>query len=331
MQRIEALLREQHQRALTRLPDEVADYYGGGAGDEIALAEAEAAWWRYRLVPSVLRPVMTLSTTVELFGTSLPHPVLVAPTAFHGLAHPDGEVASAAGAAAAGSLFVLSSRSDRAIEDVAEVAGTWWFQVYVTRDPAVVDDRVRRAVDAGARALVLTGDTPFVGRKARQGRPLALDPALEQDPSIDENEIYRLAEFSGLPVLVKGVLRADDARRCLDAGASGLIVSNHGGRQLGRAVATADVLAEVVDGAGDAPVLVDGGVRTGTDVATALALGAKAVLVGKPVLWALAADGTDGVRDLLATVADDFAFTIALLGVTHPSELDRSYVRQPRS
>ncbi len=337
------VLHEQETRARSALPAEVVDYFAGGAGDELALVEAEAAWRQYRLRPRVLRDVSAVSASMSLLGQRLPHPVLLAPTAWHGFAHPDGEVATARGAGTA--TIVVSSRASRLVEDIAVVGAPWWLQVYVTRDRRVTEGLVLRAVAAGASALVLTGDTPFVGRQSRQGRLLSLaDPAAlvnqaqhlqpgadpsdaaQQDQSIDLGSIGWLASMSGLPVLVKGVLRADDARACLDAGAVGLIVSNHGGRQVGRAVSSASALPEVVAVAGGAPVLVDGGIRSGADIAVALALGASAVLLGRPVLWALACGGADGVRSMLDHIVDDLLFTMALLGVRAPDELDASYV-----
>ncbi len=333
------VLREQESRARASLAADVVGYFASGAGDESALADAAPAWQRYRLRPRVLRDVSSVSLRSAMLGVELAHPVLLAPTAAHGLAHPDGEVATAAGAA--GALMVVSWRASRTIEDIAAVGIPWWLQVYVMRERSVTAAFVRRAVASGAGALVLTGDTPYVGRKrwplplagsalSNLGRHLAADrdpvEALEQDPGIDLEMIAWLADISGLPVLVKGVLRGDDARACLDAGAAGVIVSNHGGRQVGRAVSTARALPEVVAAAGGAPVLVDGGLRSGPDIVVALALGASAVLLGRPVLWALGADGADGVRTMLDAVLDDVAFTLALLGVRSLAELDASYV-----
>ncbi|HYO52364.1 alpha-hydroxy acid oxidase [Archangium sp.] len=318
-------------RARELLPQAVFDYFAGGSGDEATLADNTAAWARLRLRPRVLRDVSSVDTSTELLGTPLSSPVLVAPTAFHSLAHPEAELATARGTREARSLLVLSSRSSRRIEDVASAAGPWWFQVYVFRDRGLTRALVQRAAAAGARALVLTGDTPYVGRK-RQNRgdsalPLPEEDFLanlegltrrelaEQAPDITFADISRLREDSGLPVLVKGVLRADDARECLHHGAAGLIVSNHGGRQLDGAVATADALPEVVEASeGRVPVLVDGGVRSGRDVLRALALGARAVLLGRPVLWGLALLGADGVRQVLEALREDTAHARALSG-----------------
>lgn len=326
------------------LPSDVFDYYAGGSGAEVTLDEAAGAWLRYRFAPSVLRAVPEVDPGVTLFGARLPSPVGIAPMAFQTLLHPDGEVAMALGAGDA--LLVVSTRATRTIEDIAAArSGPWWLQVYATRERSVIDALVLRAVGAGASALVLTGDTPYVSRKARQGRlsslgedeylvnlgrhlPPGADPdvALDQSPDITDAEIARLARLSRLPVLVKGVLRADDARRCIDAGAAGLIVSTHGGRQLDRVRPSALALPEVVEAAGDVPVLVDGGIRSGHDVLVALALGARAVLVGRPFAWALADGGADGVRALAAAFTDEFAHVLALAGCRDVGAIRRDLV-----
>ena len=307
--------------AATAVPDDVRGYWDGGAGR--TAAAASAAWEAVRLRPRVLRDVSTVDTALELLGSRLSTPVLVGPTALHGLAHPDGEVATARGTAAAGSLLVLSTRSSRALEEVP--AGPWWIQAYVMRDRGRTRALVQRAAAAGATAVVLTGDTPYLGRRAVRRAPLP--PEQEQDPSAGPEMITELAQASGLPVLVKGVLRGDDAVACLDAGASGIVVSNHGGRQLDRAVATAVALPEVVDAvAGRGPVLVDGGLRSGLDVLCALALGADGVLLGRPVLWALAADGAAGVQACLEALTQDLAHAMGLAGARHLAALTRDLV-----
>ena len=336
------LLADHQRRAEHALPAEVHDYYAGGSGDEVSLGEAQAAWQSLRLRPRVLRDVARTDTSLELLGRRLRTPVLVAPTALQGLAHPDGERATARGAAAAGSLTVLSTRSSTPLEQVPG-DGPWWFQSYVMRDRRLSRALAARAAEAGAQALVLTGDTPYVGRKKRTGVPQGVDrlvnlaqhlasgddggASTEQDPSVGLEAVADLASASGLPVLVKGVLRGDDALACLDAGAAGVVVSNHGGRQLDRAVSTAAALPEVVAAVrGRASVLVDGGLRSGLDVLCALALGADAVLVGRPVLWALAADGAAGVEACLRALTDDLAEWMALAGAGALDELDAGLV-----
>ena len=332
---------ELERRARRLLTPGVYDYYAGGSGCERTLRASVRAWQQHWLMPRVLRDVSAVDTSLRLPGvpeTVAATPVAVAPTGFQGLAHPDGEVATARGAAQAGALMVLSTRSSMRIEEVAEAVagegGAWWFQVYVMRDRTLTARLVERAIAAGARALVLTGDTPVVGRKQRDRTegvvsdaqvlanigPLADVSLAGQAADVTFADIGWLARM-GVPVLVKGVLRPDDARACLDAGAAGVIVSNHGGRQLDRAVPAALALPAVAaelgradDGTGPGRVYADGGLRTGEDVLTALALGAHAVFLGRPVLWALACDGADGVRGLLTGMTADLAHAMALAG-----------------
>lgn len=342
------LLAEHQARARAVLPADVYDYYASGAGDETALSEAAAAWGVHRLLPSVLRDVGDVDLGVDLLGARLPSPVGVAPMAFHKLAHPDGEVETMKGAGAGGHLMVVSTRASLPLEQIAAAAsGPWWFQVYVMRDRALTQALVERAAEAGAQALVLTGDTPYVGLKRRVSGVRFAVPEAEflvnlaqhladgadagaaaaQDPTVTSEAIAWLSRISGLPVLVKGVLRADDAVRCLDAGAAGIVVSNHGGRQLSRAVPTAQALARVAAAVGSrAPVLVDGGLRSGMDVLVALALGADAVLLGRPVLWALAAASATGVTSALEDVDTELAHAMALLGTTRCAAVDGTFL-----
>ncbi|RZS87395.1 4-hydroxymandelate oxidase [Motilibacter rhizosphaerae] len=341
------VLARQEAQAELALPRSTYDYYAGGSGEEITLESNLAGWRGYRLRPRVLRDVAEVDTSTEVLGTRLAAPVVVAPSALHGLAHPDGEVATAAGTADSGSLLCLSTRSSVPLEEVA-AAGSgadWWFQVYVMRDRELTEGLVRRAAAHGAKALVLTGDTPYVGLKKRTTEGLSVGSlhlanlaqhvaggvvdqrATEQDPGIGLDVIGWLHEVSGLPVVVKGVLRGDDARDCVSAGAGGVLVSNHGGRQLDRAVPTALALPEVVEAVGaEVPVLVDGGVRTGVDALVALGLGASAVLLGRPVLWALAAAGRAGVTQCLDAVRADLAHVMALAGARSVAELPEGLV-----
>lgn len=336
------LLASHAASATALLPSEVRDYYATGAGDQTAAHEAETSWGARRLRPRVLRDVGSVDTSLTLLGTPLRTPVLVAPTALHGLAHPDGEAATARGAADAGSLLVVSTRASRRLEEVP--CGPWWFQAYVMRDRGLTHALVQRAAAAGATAVVVTGDTPYLGTRPGAGRTaLAAEPLVnlaqhltdgddggrscEQDPTADLGVIAEIASAAGLPVLVKGLLRGDDALSCLDSGAAGVVVSNHGGRQLDRAVPTAAALPEVVEAVdGRIPVLVDGGLRSGTDVLVALALGADAILLGRPVLWALAADGAAGVRACLDAVTADLAHVMGLAGARHLGEISRDLV-----
>ncbi len=321
-----AELERQARRLLT---PEVYDYYAGGSGSERTLRASAHAWQQHWLMPRVLRDVSAVDTSVRLPGlpeTVARTPIAVAPTGFQGLASPDGELATARGAAQAGALLVVSTRCSRPIEDVAaavaDEGGSWWFQVYVMRDRALTVRLVERAVAAGARALVLTGDTPVVGRKRRdRGEGVVTDAEFLAnlgplaDAGLAGQAAGWLARLGGVPVLVKGVLRADDARACMTAGAAGVIVSNHGGRQLDQAVPTALALPAVAaELDNSARVFADGGLRTGQDVLAALGLGARAVFLGRPVLWALACGGADGVRDLLTEMTGDLAHVMALAG-----------------
>lgn len=307
--------------AAARLDPAVVDYVAGGSGEEVSLGAAAAAWRRYRLAPRVLRDVAVVDPAVSVLGHDLPSPVGVAPIGYQRLLHDEGEAAVASGAGE--HLTVTSARSDVPVETVgaARAGRPWWHQHYVTADRRVGDGHTDRAVAAGASAIVLTGDTPYVATKLRQGRLRTLPEGAEQAPATMA-DIGLLASRTGLPVLVKGVLRADDARAVVGAGAAGVVVSNHGGRQLDRAVAPADALPAVVAAVGhEVPVLVDGGVRSGHDVLVALALGAAAVLVGRPLAWALATGGADGVRDLLAAYRAETAHVMGLAGCTSRSEV----------
>ena len=339
-------LAELEMQARAALDRGVYDYIAGGSFDELTVAANVADWAAVRLRPMVLRAVGAVDTSATVLGVTLDHPIGVAPTAFHRLAHPAGEAATAAGAAAAGALHVQSTRSTTPVEDVAAaLAGAaFWYQVYVLVDRGLTDELIGRAVAAGARALVLTGDTPVLGRRLRDVANAFVLPAdigtiesldrpgnlADQDPNVTFDEVSRLAERYRVPVVVKGVLRADDARRCLEAGASAVWVSNHGGRQLDGAVSTAEALPEIVEEVGDSiEVYVDGGIRRGTDALKALAVGARCVFAGRPVVWGLAARGADGVRDVLQGLRAELAVAMQLVGATSIEELRSDLVRTP--
>ena len=326
----EALL----SQARAALAPEAYAYFSAGSGDGQTVAEAEDAWRRIHLRPRVLRDVPTVDSTTTLLGQQVSAPIAIAPTAAHGFAHPDGEVATAAGAAATGSLYVLSTRATARLDDVVDVAGTWWMQIYVMADRGLSDELARRAAAAGAGAIVVTVDTPAVATKREATASLrfpgpgllpeiAAAPveALEQAPDVTEYDLARLGKITGLPVVAKGVLRADDALACVDAGAVAVVVSTHGGRQLDGVVPTAWALPEVVEAVGDqVEVYVDGGIRTGRDVLRALALGARAAWLGRPVLWALAAGGADGVTELLDGLRASVAEALLLAGCRTPAD-----------
>jgi 4-hydroxymandelate oxidase len=332
--------REDEARAL--LEAGTYAFFATGAGVEETLRANVEGWREWWLRPHGLRDVSEVDLRTTVLGIEVSSPVMVAPTAFHRLAHPDGEMATARATGEVGGLFVLSTRATVTLQDVSAVAGPWWLQVYVLRDRGMTAEVVRRAADAGARALVLTVDTPVVGSKRRETHfelagmdtlvpGLSMerdDDGLYQAPDVAYDAIGWLRELSGgLPVVVKGVVRGDDARAAVDAGASAVWVSNHGGRQLDGCVPTAVALPEVVEAVGnEAEVYVDGGIRHGRDVLRALALGARAVAVGRPVLWALTADGGPGVRDLLTDLAADLAEALQLAGVRSPAEVSRDLV-----
>jgi len=331
-------------------------YYSGGADDERLLQGNVDAWSHWQLHPHVLAGIAEVSTATTLLGSAVSSPVAIAPTAIQGLAHADGEVATARGAADVGALLILSSLATCSLEDVAAAApdAPRWMQIYILRERARTEELVRRAAAHGYRALVLTVDAPVSGLRLREWRigvhlpdDLALpnlagdstDSAREGgfmavvtkefEPALTPDDIGWLAGLSPLPVVVKGVQRADDAVRCVDAGASAVVVSNHGARQLADAPATADILAEVVDAvAGRAEVYVDGGVRRAPDVVKALALGARATLVGRPSLWALATGGAEGVAGMLRWYESELRRTLALCGAATIDGLDRDLVRR---
>jgi len=329
------------------------DYIAGGADQESTLADNQAAWRRFRLVPHVLRDVSAVSTEVSLFGGGLRTPVMVAPVAYQRLAHPGGEEAMARGAAEAGALMCVSTMATISLEDIARTApeAPKWFQLYVHRDRGLTAEFVRRAESAGYEAVVFTVDLAVLGRRIRDERNrFALPPGLEManlgrtvpesegsaldayadealDPGLTYADVEWLRELTDLPVIVKGIVRADDADAAVRAGAHGIVVSNHGGRQLDTCIATADALRDVVSAVdGRVPVLVDGGIRNGTDIVKALALGAAAVLVGRPVLWALAVDGSEGVARVLEDMRVDLVRAMALCGAASIDELTEDLV-----
>jgi 4-hydroxymandelate oxidase len=323
-------------------------YLRQGARHGVTAGEATAAWDAFRLLPRVLRDVSSVQTATTLLGTEVRAPVAVAPTTMQRAVHPDGEVAMARGAAAAGSLLVVSSNAGSTFEQIAATGVAWWVQVYVTADRQACLPLLRSAVDAGARAVVLTADTPVVGTKYDGEGPTVWDVAEpgwlhanfapgygdaagdEKATDLGPHDVDWLGRSSGLPVVVKGVLRADDARRCVDAGAAAVWVSNHGGRQLDHAAATAHCLAAVTDAVGDtAEVYVDGGLRDGRHVATALALGARAAFLGRPPVYALAVAGEDGVRRLLDDLAEELVDVLTLAGIPSVSRVPRSLLAHP--
>ncbi len=312
--------------ARSHLRKDVFDWIAGGAGDELTLRANLQAWEALRLRPHVLRDVTSIDTSCTFLGSPSAFPIAVAPTSRHDLCHPGGEAVTGAGAAAAGALFVISTGSERRLADIAAAAAgaLRWLQVYVARDRGWTRDQVREAAEVGCSALVLTVDVPVVGRRHATGAGFIETGRvqIELDPSIGFDTIGWLRDVSGLPVVVKGVLRGDDAKSCVGAGAAGVIVSNHGGRQLDGAVATAEALREVVGAVGsEAEVFVDGGIRRGTDVLKAMALGARAVFVGRPVLWGLTVAGVRGVEAVLRGLAGELELAMRLTGCSRLDEV----------
>jgi 4-hydroxymandelate oxidase len=328
------------EKARAKLAPGAYAFAAAGADDEITLADNIAAWRRLRLRPRVLNDITKIDTSVKVLGRKLKTPIMVAPFGRHKLFHPEGERATARGAAAAGAAFVLPTTSTISIEDVATEPGNSprWFQLYLRPDRKLTEDLIDRAAAAGFRAIVLTVDQPVYGSSPRAARsPLAPSPDIRNanlpGQPIAQNsykpdysgrvtfpttwrDLEWLAKRSKIDVLVKGVLRGSDAMRCVEAGAKAIIVSNHGGRHLDGVLATADALDEIVDAVdGDAEVYVDGGIRRGTDIVKALALGARAVLVARPVVWGLALDGADGVRAVLDHLNAELIRSMALCGV----------------
>jgi isopentenyl diphosphate isomerase/L-lactate dehydrogenase-like FMN-dependent dehydrogenase len=338
--------------ASDRLEPGALGYYAGGAGDERTLRENVAAYARHALRPRVLVDVSEVSTSTTVLGTEIAMPVIVAPVALQKLAHPDGECGMARAAAAAGTIMTLSTIATAAPREVAAAApgAPRWFQVYVFKDRGVTRAMIDEAIDCGYRALALTVDAPRAGRRERDFRtgfrvPDDVDmPAVTAaightggisvqeffslvDASLTWKDLEQLIADSPVPVLLKGVQTGEDARLAAEHGAAGIVVSNHGGRQLDTVASTIDLLPECVDAVeGRIEVLVDGGVRRGTDVLVALALGARAVLVGRAALWGLAADGEAGARHVLEILRSEIELGQALLGAPDPRAIVRSHV-----
>ncbi len=347
-----------HRAARERLPQMVYDYYAGGAWDEITLGRNERAYDRLELHYRVLRDVSSRDLSTTLLGRPISMPLVIAPTAFHGMAHPDGECATAAAAGAAGTVMIASTLSNRPIEEIVDASdGDVWFQLYVYRDRGISKALVERARDAGCKAIVLTVDVPGLGVRERDvrnrfrlpeglemgnlragtggmpedldGSALAAYVGCSFDPALTWDDLDWLRSLSDLPVLVKGIVHPEDARLAAERGATGVIVSNHGGRQLDTAPATLDVLPEIADALeGRVELLIDGGVRRGTDVVKAVALGARAVAVGRPALWGLAVDGRAGVEHVLSILRAELDAAMALCGVTRIDRIGRELIRR---
>lgn len=322
-------------------------YFAGGAGDELTLRANEECWSRIELLPRVLVDVSQRDTSVTVLGQPWAHPIAVAPMAYQRHAHDYGELATAKAAAATSSTMILSSQTTSAPAAVASAAPDVrrWFQLYVFKDRQVSLDLVAEARESGYEALVITVDFPVGGWRDRDrasgfavSHPVAVNPGgkaltpaelfAQHDPSLTWDDVAEFAHASGMPVLLKGILRGDDAARAADAGMAGIVVSNHGGRQLDTVPTAAAVLPEILDRVGGViDVLADGGIRRGWDVTKALALGATAVLVGRPVLWGLVRGGSAGAQVVLEQLIAEFDGSLALLGCPKASDLNPSFLR----
>lgn len=351
------------ERARRVLPKAVYDYYRSGADEQRTLQDNVEAFSRWCLVPRVLRDVSSVDMSLSILGQRLSMPVCVASTAMQRMAHPEGEVATARACRAMGTAMMLSSWATSTIEEVSEAGGgpggVLWMQLYIYKDRELSLSLVRRAEQAGYQAIFLTVDTPYLGRRwddvrnrfklpshlsmsnfavpslsfsedsygADSGLAVYVSKAI--DPSLNWEDVLWLKKHTHLPIILKGILSAEDARRAVDCGVDGILVSNHGARQLDGVPATLDVLSEVVQAVGGrCDVYLDGGVRKGTDVLKALALGAKAVFIGRPVLWGLACEGEQGVTELLALLKEELRLAMALAGCRSLSEVSKALVRR---
>ncbi len=317
-------------------------FYSSGADDEVTLRANRRAFERVHLLPRMLRGVRKADLRATVLGTSVSMPILVAPTALQGLACAEGECATAQAAGNLGTLMVASTESTRSLEEIAAAAtGPLWFQLYVYRGRRLVEPLVRRAEAAGFRAIVLTVDLPRLGNRERSPYPgWSLPPAArgnfptdmraedEEDEALSWEDIAWLRSLTNLPILLKGILRPDDAALAVEHGAAGIIVSNHGGRQLDGVPASIEALPAVVEAVeGRVEVYMDGGVRRGTDVLKALALGARAVLVGRPILWGLGVDGAAGAQHVLELLRDELELAMVLAGCADIASIDASLVK----
>lgn len=352
---------EYEKLATNALSQNVLDYYSSGAWDEVTLRDNRAAFERFKIRPRMLVDVSSRNLSTKVLGQSIQMPLLIAPMAFQRLAHQDGELATARAASKAGIGMVLSTMATYSIEDVAtagyqNTTSPRWFQLYVHRDRGLTRALVERAYAAGYQALCLTVDAPVLGQRERDKRnEFTLPPGLQLanlatlsglkiphedgesglftyfaqqlNPALTWKDLEWLQSLSPLPLAIKGILRGDDALKAVEHGAKAVIVSNHGGRQLDSAIASIDALSEVVTAVADkAEVLVDGGIRRGTDILKALALGAKAVLLGRPILWGLAVAGEIGVSHVIELLRSELDVAMALSGCAQIEDIDSSLV-----
>ncbi len=314
------------------------EYVASGAADEFTVRWNRQALDAIKLNPNVLNDVSKLNTTVTLFGHKLAYPILIAPTAFHKIMHPEGELATAKGAGKAKAIYVVSSFTTTPLEEINKAASEpLWFQLYVRDDKEFTKNLVQKAEALGCRALCITVDTPVSGARNRQARVNLKLPdgisapytngALSQKMPLTWREMEWLISFSKVPVLLKGILNPDDAEKAINIGASGIIVSNHSGRNLDTVPATIEVLPRIVERVNKKiPILMDGGIRRGTDVLKAIALGANAVLVGKPICFGLASGGAEGVTKTLEILRTEFEIAMALTGRATIASIDQALI-----
>ncbi|NXI90305.1 HAOX1 oxidase, partial [Psophia crepitans] len=350
------------------LPKSVYDYYRSGADDQETLAENVAAFSRWKLYPRVLRDVSVMDLSTSVLGQKISMPICVGATAMQRMAHADGETATAKACHAVGTGMMLSSWATSSIEEVAEAApaGLCWLQLYIYKDREITKSLVKRAERAGYKGIFVTVDTPFLGRRIDDVRnKFQLPPHLRQvpidglknftssdlafssgkdfgensglavyvaeaiDASINWEDIKWLRGLTSLPIVAKGILRADDAKQAVKFGVNGILVSNHGARQLDGVPATIDVLPEIVEAVeGKVEVFLDGGIRKGTDVLKALALGAKAVFIGRPLIWGLVYQGEEGAKEVLQMLKEEFRLAMALTGCQRVEEIGRTLIRR---
>ncbi|HEY1056077.1 MAG TPA: alpha-hydroxy acid oxidase [Emticicia sp.] len=327
------------QMAASRMSRMAYEYVASGAADEITLRWNREDFDNIKLNTTVLNDVTKLDTTLSLFGQELAHPILIAPTAFHKIMHPDGEIGTAKGAGLASATYVVSSFTTTPLEDIVQAATEpLWFQLYVRDDRAYTKDLIQKAESLGFQALCVTVDTPTPGIRDRQVKVgFALPEGVMAHYSLGEigapknpitwKDIEWLQSFTKIPILLKGILNPEDAVKAVQAGVDGIIVSNHGARNLDTVPSTIEALpriAEKVDQ--QIPILLDGGIRRGTDIMKALALGAKAVLLGKPICYGLACGGEAGVAKVIQILKDEFLLAMILTGRTSLASIDRSVI-----
>lgn len=337
-----ASVRDYESAARAKLSVPAWEYYNSGSADEITLRRNREALDALQLKPRVLVDVATIDTSCTVFGYKLPHPILLAPTSSHSLAHPDAETATARGAGQAGTIMVASTLSNRTIEDICKAAsGPIWFQLYVDDDRKAVQALIERAEAAGCKALCITADAPVSYARDREAHIRNVAPTLPFPNVGGEakagggggrtrrhfswNDLAWIRSFAKTPILLKGILNPDDADEAVKRGVAGIVVSNHGGRALDTEPATIEVLPAIVDRvAGRVPVLFDSGIRRGTDVLKGLGYGASAVLIGRPYLYGLCIAGADGVRDVIQILRTELEGAMAMTGRTRLADIDRS-------